>query len=194
MHPPTQTRSSVKRKWDIPSLMRLLPLAAAALTLIALLALAACGGGDSDDTPTAAPAPAATQAPADSGTSGTTTDAAPPAQASPASGTENLFILSRKFESFQLNLVAGDTVSVTYSSVGASTGGPGNTSGGGGKVASDVRLTVVDPIEEQILNVDQIESNTIEFQADLNGTYNLVFVNPYLLQALSVTVDYIINP
>ena len=193
MHPPTQTRSSVKRQTDNTPLMRLLPLAAVALTLIALLALAACGGGN-DDTPTPAPAPAATQAPADSGTPEPTTGAAPPAQASPASGTENLFILSRKFESFELNLVAGDIVSVTYSSVGASTGGPGNTSGGGGKVASDVGLTVVDPIEEQILNVDQIESNTVEFQADLNGVYNLVFQNPYRLQALSVTVDYTINP
>ena len=193
MHPPTQTRSSVKQQTDNTSLMRLLPLAAVALTLIALLALAACGGGN-DDTPTAVPAPAAAQAPADPGTPETATGAAPLAQPSPASGTEDLFILSRKFESFELNLMAGDIVSVTYSSVGASTGGPGNTSGGGGKVASDVGLTVVDPIEEQILNVDQIESNTVEFQADLNGVYNLVFQNPYRLQALSVTVDYTINP
>ena len=45
-----------------------------------------------------------------------------------------------------------------------------------------------------MLDEPQTPSNTVEFQADINGTYQLVFSNPYLLQGLEVTVDYTINP
>ncbi len=159
-------------------------MALAALALIAMVALAACGGGG--DT---AATPAATQAPADSGT---TVDDTPPAQPSSTSGTEDLFILSRRFQSLELTLTAGDNVSVTYDSVGATTGGPGNLSGEG-KVTAEVKLTIVDPVEEQIIVVDNMQTNTLEFQAELSGLYQLVFENPYLLQALSVNVDYTIN-
>ena len=196
MQPSTQNPPSAYRKTAKTPIMRLLPLAAAGLALIVLLALAACGGsGDDGDTPpavTQAPPPADTSATANTGdTSSTQTNAGTP----PISGTgvEDLFIISRGFKSFGLNLTAGDTVSVSYEAVGASTGGPSNLSGEG-RVTAEVKLTVVDPIEEQIITLDQMQSNTIEFQAELTGTYQLVFANPYLLQALSVTVNYTINP
>ena len=182
MQPSNQNTPSAYRKTTI---MRLLPLAAAAMALIVLLALAACGGSDNgDNAPAVTAAPAVTQAAA-------STDAG----AAPTSGdgVEDLFIISRGFESFSLNLTAGDTINVSYDAVGATTGGPGNLSGEG-RVTAEVELTVVDPIEEQILTVEQMQSNTIEFQAELTGTYQLVFQNPFLLQAMSVTVNYTINP
>ncbi len=182
------------------SLRRLAPIAAVSLALLAISLLAACGGGDNGDSgdnggtaPPAATAatpsaPAATQPPA-------------PADAAPAtgSGTETIFVISRGFEVFELNLAASDTVSVTYSSLGRSSGGittGGRFAGdeGAGSAASDVIFTVLNPIGDQLLDEPQTPSNTVEFQADINGAYQLVFSNPYLLQGLEVTVDYTINP
>ena len=184
------------------TLQRFLPLAAVALALIALSALAACGGGSDGDggatqTQPATPVPTAsgagseasppTQAPADSGPAPTTD-----------SGTEELFVLSLDFESLELNLTAGDTVSVTYSAIGASTGGittgGKGAEGGAGTATAEVTLTVLNPIEEQILIVEKMSSNTVEFQAELTGTYQMVFSNPFRLQALIVPVEYTINP
>ena len=193
MQPSTQNPPSAYRKTAKTPIMRLLPLAAAGLALIVLLALAACGDdGDNAPAVTQAPAPADTSATANTGdASSTQTNAGTSPTSGP--GVEDLFIISRGFKSFSLNLTAGDTVSVSYEAVGASTGGPSNLSGEG-RVTAEVKLTVVDPIEEQIITLDQMQSNTIEFQAELTGTYQLVFANPYLLQALSVTVNYTINP
>ena len=177
------------------SLGRFAPLVALSLALIALSALAACGGGGNGDNGGAAPAtaaapaatPAATQPPA-------------PADTAPAtgSGTETIFVVARGFEVFELTLAAGNTVSITYSSLGRSSGGittGGRFAGdeGAGSAEGDVILTVLNPIDDQVLDEEQTDNNTVEFQADINGTYQLVFSNPYLLQGLEVTVDYTIS-
>ena len=186
----------------VATLQRFLPLAAVALALIALSALAACGGG-SDGNDASPPTQPATPVPTASGAG---SDASPPTQApadsGPApttdSGTEELFVLSLDFESLELNLTAGDTVSVTYSAIGASTGGittgGKGAEGGAGTATAEVTLTVLNPIEEQILIVEKMSSNTVEFQAELTGTYQMVFSNPFRLQALIVPVEYTINP
>ena len=192
------------------TLQRSLPLAAVALALIALSALVACGGdGDtSPDTPAATPsAPPANQAPTASGAgNGASTPTQAPADSGPApttgSNAVELFILALRFDSIELNLTAGDTVSVAYTAIGASTGGI--TQGGGqggarekqgpGTATGEVSLTVLNPVEEQILNVEQMSSNTAEFQAELTGTYQMVFSNPFRLQGLIVPVEYTINP
>ena len=206
----------------VATLQRFLPLAAVALALIALSALAACGGGSDGDggatqTQPATPVPTASGAGNDASpptqpatpvptASGAGSDASPPTQApadsGPApttdSGTEELFVLSLDFESLELNLTAGDTVSVTYSAIGASTGGittgGKGAEGGAGTATAEVTLTVLNPIEEQILIVEKMSSNTVEFQAELTGTYQMVFSNPFRLQALIVPVEYTINP
>ena len=184
------------------TLQRFLPLAAVALALIALSALAACGGG-SDDDGGATQTPAATQATTAPTTgNGASTPTQAPADSGPApttdSGTEELFVLSLDFESLELNLTAGDTVSSTYSAIGASTGGittgGKGERGGAGTATAEVTLTVLNPIEEQILIVEKMSSNTVEFQAELTGTYQMVFSNPFRLQALIVPVEYTINP
>ena len=184
------------------TLQRFLPLAAVALALIALSALAACGGG-SDDDGGATQTPAATQATTAPTTgNGASTPTQAPADSGPApttdSGTEELFVLSLDFESLELNLTAGDTVSATYSAIGASTGGittgGKGERGGAGTATAEVTLTVLNPIEEQILIVEKMSSNTVEFQAELTGTYQMVFSNPFRLQALIVPVEYTINP
>ena len=114
------------------------------------------------------------------------------------SGTEELFVLSLDFESLELNLTAGDIVSATYSAIGASTGGittgGKGERGGAGTATAEVTLTVIDPIGEHILDVEKMSSNTVEFQAELTGTYQMVFSNPFRLQALIVPVEYTINP
>ncbi len=52
----------------------------------------------------------------------------------------------------------------------------------------------MDPNEEQLITVEQVHSHTINFKAELTGTHKLVFSNPYLLQGLAVTVNYMISP
>ena len=180
------------------SLRRFAPLAVLSLTLIALSALVACGGGnggggDNGGAAPAAPAatpsaPAATEPPADTGAAPAT-----------GSGTEVIFVVARGFEVFELNFTEGDNVSLSYSSLGRSSGGittGGKFAGdeGAGSAAGDVILTILNPIEDQIINEDRTDNNTVEFQADVTGTYQLVFSNPYLLQGLEVTVDYTVNP
>ena len=116
----------------------------------------------------------------------------------PGRATETIFVVARGFEVFELTLAAGNTVSITYSSLGRSSGGittGGRFAGdeGAGSAEGDVILTVLNPIDDQVLDEEQTDNNTVGFQADINGTYQLVFSNPYLLQGLEVTVDYTIS-
>ena len=182
------------------SLGRFAPLVALSLALIALSALAACGGGDNGDNGGTTPGTSAATGAAGTPSAPAATPLPAPADAAPAtgSGTEIIFVVARGFEVFELTLAAGDTVSLTYSSLGRSTGGittGGKFAGdeGAGSAEGDVILTVLNPIEDQILDEDRTDNNTVEFQADINGAYQLVFSNPYLLQGLEVTLDYAIN-
>ena len=163
-----------------------------ALVLIASLALAACGGGD-DDSPTATPT--ATTAPGGNGGGGETPGPSDGngGSTTPSSGTEELFIISRGFGTVDINLNAGDILRVTYDSLGATTGGPQSLSGEG-VVTAEVELVILNPIDERILDVEAKKTDSVEVQADLTGRYQLVFRNPFLLQAQSVTVDYAVNP
>ena len=199
MQPKLQFRSFSSCRTVAASLGRFLPLVALSLALIALSALAACGGGDNGDNGGSGSA-ATPSAPATTPAAPAATPPPAPADAAPAtgSGTEVIFVVARGFEVFELNLAAGNTVSLTYSSLGRSSGGittGGRFAGdeGAGSAEGDVILTVLNPIEDQVLNADRTDNNTVEFQADVNGTYQLVFSNPYLLQGLEVTVDYTIT-
>lgn len=163
-----------------------------ALALIASLALAACGGGD-DDSPT--PTPTATTAPGGNGGGGETPGPSDGngGSSTPSSGTEELFIRDKDFDIVDVNLNAGDVLRVTYDTIGATTGGP-NPGSGEGLVTSQIELVILNPIDERILTVEAKKADSVELQADLTGKYQLVFTNPFALQAISVTVDYIVNP
>ena len=89
-------------------------------------------------------------------------------------------------------------MSLSYSSLGRSSGGitkGGEFAGdeGAGSAEGDVILVVLNPVEDRVLETERTDNNTVEFQADINGTYQLVFSNPYLLQGLEVNIDYAIN-
>ena len=163
-----------------------------ALALIASLALAACGGGD-DDSPTATPT--ATIVGGGGGTPGGPLSNGNGGSSTPTStsGAAELFIRDRGFGIVDVNLNAGDILRVTYDSIGATTGGPQSLSGEG-LVTAEIELVILNPIDERILTVEAMKTNSIEMQADLTGKYQLVFTNPFALQAISVTVDYIVNP
>ena len=191
-----------KFRTSAATLQGFLPLVAVALALIALSALTACGGGSDDGgaTQTQATATQATTAPTTGSNASTPTQAPAVSGPAPTTGSDavELFITSLDFESLELNLTAGDTVSVTYSAIGASTGGittgGKGERGGAGTATAEVDLAVINPIEEHILNVERMSSNTAEFQAKLTGKYQMVFSNPFRLQALIVPVEYTINP
>lgn len=176
------------------SFMRLALLTTLLALSIVLFTLAACGGGDDggnggNDSTAMSGAPA-------------TTPATPAATQHPApatgAGTEKLFVLAVNYKTMELNLTAGDTARITYSSFGRSSGGitdsDERSETGAGSAEGDVILTVLNPVDDQVLNEDQTDNNTVEFQAELSGVYQLVFSNPYRLQGLDVTVDYTINP
>ena len=175
--------------------VRLVILTALLTMAIALLALTACGGESDDNTP--APISQPTSAPASTPPPAT-------AEAAPATGSaaEEIFVLPRSYHTMELTLAAGDTVRVAYSAIGASTGGitRGSDVGGErekqgpGSAKGEVIFTVLNPIEDQILNVDQMENNTAEFQADIDGKYQMVFTNRFLVHGLIVPVEYAINP
>ncbi len=103
----------------------------------------------------------------------------------PISGSEELFIIAQVSELIQLDLNAGDTLKVSYSAVGATTGGyaPGN-----------VEFVILGPLDELLLEVEALEDNYVAVQVKATGTHQLVFTNPYTLQAQIVAVEYTINP
>ena len=202
MQPKLHARLFSRCRTITASLGRFAPLVALSLTLIAFSALAACGGGgngDDGDNGGASPSTPTTTDTTPSASGATPPPAPADAASATGSGTETIFVVARGFEVFELTLAAGDTVSITYSSLGRSSGGittGGKFAGdeGAGSAEGDVILTVLNPIEEQVLDEERTDNNTVEFQADIAGTYQLVFSNPYLLQGLEVTVDYTINP
>ena len=165
-----------------------------ALALITSLALAACGGGD-DDSPTPTLTPTATTAPGGNGGGGETPggNGGGGVTPGPSSGAAELFIRDRGFDIVDVNLNAGDILKVTYDTIGATTGGPQSLSGEG-VVTSQIELVILNPIDERILTVEAKRGDTVEVQADITGKYQLVFTNPFALQAISVTVEYAINP
>jgi hypothetical protein len=169
--------------------LRALPALAAALLLLGSLAMAACGGGDAGDSNGEAPAPEATQA----------TPAAEATQAAPATGeltpsgtfTEEDLILPQQWESFDVELVLGDRVVVTYTSVPKPVGGFAEA---GVLGRPGVVFNVNDPIGDSIYRGEQLADGGTEFTAELNGTYELTFLNPVVRNLQEVIVEYQINP
>ena len=88
-----------------------------------------------------------------------------------------------------MDLNAGDTLKVTFFTsvavIGTSTASP---------PASPIEFLIEDPANEPLLEVGALEENSVEVRVAIIGTHQLVFTNPYTLQAQIVAVEYTINP
>ncbi len=161
----------------------------AALLLLGTLTLAACGGGDSNDAGGSNDQAPATQA----------APAATPTQAAPAAGeltpsgtfTEEELILPEQWESFEVELVVGDFVRATYTSQPKAVGGFAES---GALGRPGLIFNVNDPIGDSIYQGEQVADGGTEFTAELNGTYELTFLNPVVRNLQEVKLEYQINP
>ena len=155
------------------------------ITLMGVSALTACDSDNDDNPPTAAPTatatPASTVSLAGGTDSGSTT---PPTQAAslsvPSSGSEELFIISQDSELIELDLNAGDTLTVSYSGSGAV------TSNRDIPLLLPVEFLILDPANEPLLEAGGLEENFVDVQVEITGIHRLVFTNPARLQGLVV--------
>ncbi len=177
-----------------------------ALVLFILL-VAACGDeNDSDKStpaptaaatvaPVAAATPAATAAPTGGATAGTQipeTDA--PAESVSSSGSESLFLSASEHGEITIELMAGDRLQVTFDVESNITGGQ-NVIVGKGKAIEGIQLVITDPLGDSLLTIQETTaSETVEVDAEVNGEHSIIFLNPFLLQAQTVEVTYIVNP
>ena len=109
----------------------------------------------------------------------------------PDFGSESLFIVRQESESFQLNMVAGDLLTFTYTSYRRTTGGT---------TAQQLPLPPPDPVEFRLIldplmeplsckRAGPVTENHVELQVEISGPHRLVFINwsspTLLLAALS---------
>ncbi len=167
-------------RWALPALV-------AALLFLGSLALAACGGGGGDTTE-----PSGQEATPSGG------EAAPAAQ-TPAAGeltptgtfTEEDLILPESWESFEVDLVAGDFVRATYTSKPKAVGGFAES---GALGRPGLVFNVNNPLGDSIYRGEQVADGGTEFTADRNGTYEFTFFNPVVRNLQEVILEYTINP
>ena len=139
--------------------------------------------------PTATATPASTVSLAGGTDSGSTT---PPTQAvvlsAPSSGSEELFIISQDSELIELDLNAGDTLTVSY------VGSGGVTSNRDIPLLLPVEFLILDPANEPLLEAGGLVRNFVDVQVETSGIHRLVFTNPARFQGRIVSVDYYISP
>ena len=159
----------------------------AGLSILFVLLVVACGGGDGDDD---GPAPAATTAPQATAAPATQ----PPAAGLSSSGSERLFIPASEAGEILVTLAAGDVLELTFDVQSNITGGQ-NVTAGIGQAAEGIQLVIADPVGTQILTIDEtLVTDTVEITAEVNGEHQIVFFNPFLLQAVSVDARWEVNP
>ena len=73
--------------------------------------------------------------------------------------------------------------------------GGANVRVGKGKASEGIQLIVRDSLETAIRTVNEVtDSGTVEVQAEITGDHEIIFINPFKLQAQTVEVSYIVNP
>ena len=181
---------------QICSKLRQPALYVAGLSVLFLLLVAACGGGNGDDE---SPAPVATAAPA---TQPPAQTPAAPAESTPAisqqgedsSGSDSLFISANESGIVMVDLMAGDVLEVIFDVESNITGGQ-NVSAGIGKAAEGIQLAINDSLGTALVTIDDTtDSDTVSVEAEINGEHQIIFFNPFLLQAVTVNVSWTVNP
>ena len=161
-------------------------LSALVVLFVAVSLLSACVSGSDENT----------RESAQTATSGTQTRQDAPMQtpyevarlSSPRSGTEELFLIPQGSEQIGLDLAAGDTLTVSYSSITL-------TFGGHGYPDPAVDLMMLDPFNLPLIEVEPMAKNSVRVKAEVDGVHQLVFGSPFhLLSPQEVTVEYAINP
>ena len=165
---------------------------AAGLSILFLLLVAACGGGDGDDVE---PAPAVTLAPQATAAPATPDETpAAPAGGGSSSGSEKLFIPANEAGEILVTLSAGDVLALTFDVQSNITGGQ-NVTAGIGQAAEGIQLVISDPVGTQLLTIDEtLVTDTKEITAEVNGEHQIVFFNPFLLQAVTVEASWEVIP
>ena len=149
--------------------------------------LTACGGGDEKSEPSSQQATPS----GGSGGEAPTVEAPAGGELTPSGTfTEEELILPQQWESFEVPLVLGDRVLVTYTSLPKAVGGFAE-SGGAGRPG--LIFNVNDPIGDSIYRGEQVADGGYEFVAELSGNYELTFLNPVVRNLQEVKVEYKIN-
>ncbi len=79
---------------------------------------------------------------------------------------------------------------VTYTSLPKAVGGFAES---GNRGRPGVIFAVNDPIGDSIYRGEQLADGSYDFVAELNGDYELTFLNPVVRNLQAVTVEYKIN-
>ena len=68
-------------------------------------------------------------------------------------------------------------------------------SAGIGQADEDIQIVMSDPLGNQLLTVDDTTGlDRVSVVAETSGSHNIIFFNPLPLQAVSVKVDWEVNP
>jgi hypothetical protein len=107
----------------------------------------------------------------------------------PSSGSATLFLTAGNFDTISVALSPGDTLRIEYKaeSVIVGAGDVSNLAQAGAVMA------VNDPSEIQIYLGEQKTEDEVELTAETEGEHQIIFQNPFPLQAQQVTVTYSIN-
>jgi hypothetical protein len=146
------------------------------LLLVSLL-LTACGGNDAS---TAEPTSTPTTASSNNGSSSETT---------PFSEEERIFVGAGTFEEVPLSLNEGDVLKIDYKSEVRVSPGFGGTAA----QERAIRIAVVDPDGNIIVDAPDDASGSLEINVESRGEHRIILENRFPLEALTVTLNYSVN-
>ena len=113
-------------------------------------------------------------------------------------GSEIVYVSPNKWASFQLTLIAGDTVELQFIAKFRAMSGSQSSFTLSQMYAVEekplVTLGVQDQLGELIYQGEEVELDSVTITAETTGLHTFSFINPFTYQGQDVIVDYIINP
>jgi hypothetical protein len=158
-------------------ILPLLRNSALSLFLFLSLILAACGGSEGS-TPT--PSGTVTNISSSNGQNSDT---------EPFSKEEKIFVGAGQFEEVPVTLRQGDLLKIDYKAEVRVSPGFGGTAA----QERPIRIAVLDVDGNELINESDMSAGSLELTADLNGEHRIVLLNPFPLEALTVTLNYSVN-